>query len=414
MRIEPSEAATIPVPEPELTPDELVARAAAMRDELRAEAEAGEERGSYSPERHEAFKEAGFYRILQPRRYGGYEFDLTTLVRVVVEIGRGDPSAAWGLCLAAAHVLHIASFYSEEAQAELMGPDGHFASPHRAAPTGTGVPADGGWIVNGRWDYSSGQTYATHFMGTVMAPTPSGEPVPHVFIVPREQVTVLDDWGGGTALGLQGTGSNTVVVKDVFVASRFMEPYTWKDHEIPPDGTPGYRLHGNPLYLGRTLTLYLAELVAPMVGAALASLEEYEELLHGRQTSFPPRMDRTDSPFFRQWYGLAMERVDAAEALLVTAAERYTEKGRRWAERGEPFSVTDDARIRGLVQQSAQLAWGAVELMFSTGGSAAARRGSRLQRYYRDVSMYRTHIGAQYQVYAESTARLMLDQPMTM
>jgi 3-hydroxy-9,10-secoandrosta-1,3,5(10)-triene-9,17-dione monooxygenase len=251
-------------------------------------------------------------------------------------------------------------------------------------------------------------------MGTVMAPTPSGEPLPHVFIVPREQVTVLDDWGGGTALGLQGTGSNTVVVKDVFVPSRFMEPYTWKDHEIPPDGTPGYRLHGNPLYLGRTLTLYLAELVAPMVGAALASLDEYEELLHGRQTSFPPRMDRTDSPFFRQWYGLAMERVDAAEALLVTAADRYTEKGRRWAERGESFSVTDDARIRGLVQQSAQLAWGAVELMFSTGGSAAARRGSRLQRYYRDVSMYRTHIGAQYQVYAESTARLMLDQPMTM
>lgn len=403
------QVATIPVPEPELTEDEIVERAVAMRAVLREEAEAAEEVGGYSRELHEAFTKAGFYRILQPRRFGGYEFGLDTFFRVIVEISRGDPGIGWNLCLASAHVFHVASFYCERAQAELFAPDGHFCAPHRAAPTGTASPVEGGYRVSGRWDYCSGITHATHFMATALAPEPAGEaPVPLVCVVPREQVVVLDDWGSGAMLGLQGSGSNSVVLEDVFVPSYLAEPYVWKDHEIPPGGTPGYRLHGNPMYLGRTLTCYLGELVSPQVGAALAALDEYELLLHERETIFPPRMPRRESHFHQQWYGEIVDRANAAYALVVAAGERYMRACRRWAERGEPFTVQDDARIRGLVQQAGKLAWGAVDLAFTTAGSSAAKRGSRLQRYYRDVSTYRTHIGAQYEVYAASSARAYL------
>ena len=88
-------AATIPVPEPDLTPREIVARAEAMRDSLLEQQAATEERTFYSEETHRAFTEAGFYRILQPRRYGGYEFDLPTYFRVIMEIARGCPSTGW-------------------------------------------------------------------------------------------------------------------------------------------------------------------------------------------------------------------------------------------------------------------------------------------------------------------------------
>ena len=77
-------------PEPALTAADLLERAAAMRDEIRAEAPDNEQRGGYSPERHQAFTEAGFYRMLQPRRYGGYEIGMDEFLRVVMEVSRAD------------------------------------------------------------------------------------------------------------------------------------------------------------------------------------------------------------------------------------------------------------------------------------------------------------------------------------
>jgi 3-hydroxy-9,10-secoandrosta-1,3,5(10)-triene-9,17-dione monooxygenase len=394
-------------PEPTLTAEEIVARAAAMRDGLREEAADAAEHGAVSEERHEAFRDAGFYRILQPRRFGGYQFGLGTFLRVIVEIARGDPGSAWGLCLAAAHALHVGSFYGERGQEELFGPDGEFRCAQRAVPHGLAEPVDGGWRVSGTWDYASGITWSTHFMGTVF--TTVGQ---IVVTVPREEVTVLDNWGGGRTLGLNATGSNSVVMEDVLVPEHLAVPYDWKEYDTDAQGgSPGFALHGDPLYIGRILTFFMAELTAPMVGGVFAALDEYEELAETRQTSFPPRMPRTESSFVQEWLGEAMGCADASEALLLAAAERWTEKGRRWAEHGEPFTVADDARIREMVQHAAHEVWRGVELMFRTAGSSAATRGSRLAAIYRDVSMYRTHIGAQYSATATSASRAHLGLP---
>ena len=168
-------------PESEVTAEEIVARAAAMRDGLREDAAAAAERGSSSAEHHEAFREAGFYRILQPRRYGGYQIGWAPSCASSPRSGAGTRPARWGLCLASGHALHLASFYPEEGQAELFGPDGEFRCAQRAVPHGQAVPVPGGWRVGGRWDYSSGITWSTHFMGTVFAP--DGQ---IVVTVPRE------------------------------------------------------------------------------------------------------------------------------------------------------------------------------------------------------------------------------------
>ena len=113
-------SSTFEVPEPDLTPREIVARAAAMRPELLERQQETEERTFYAQETHEAFAEAGFYRILQPRRFGGYEFDLETYFRVIIEIARGCPSTGWCLCLGGAHVLQVASMFDEAAQADVL------------------------------------------------------------------------------------------------------------------------------------------------------------------------------------------------------------------------------------------------------------------------------------------------------
>lgn len=404
-----SQRAPTAAPEPGLTIDELLARATAMRDEIRAEAAENEARGGYSPERHKAFTEAGFYRILQPRHYGGYELPIDDFFRVVIEISRADAATGWSMCLASAHVFQLAAFFGARAQDEMFPDDGHVVIPSRNIPRGTVTPADGGWILEGTWDYSSGCTYATTMMGVALDPDGGKQ----IFVLPFEQCERLDDWGEGRTLGLGGSGSNSVRIHGVFVPEHRVQPYGWKDYEIPPEGTPGYRLHGNPMFLARTLTLFWGELSAIMIGTARGMLDEYERLMRERPTSFPPPMPRIESPDYLRWFGEALAMVDTAEHALFGASREYVRLCNRWAETGEDFSVVDDARLRDVVTYAGKIATEAIDLMFRTGGSSAAMTGSALQRSYRDASMFRTHIAAQYEAVWLSTGRVYFGGPLS-
>lgn len=399
----------IDAPEPGLTIDQLLTRAAAMRDEIRAEAPENEARGCYSPERHKAFTEAGFYRMLQPHRYGGYEIPLDGFLRVVMEISRADPGTGWSMCLASAHVFQLAAFFGATAQDEIFPDDGHVVIPSRNIPRGTVTPTDGGWILDGTWDYSSGCAYATAMMG--VAKDPDGHP--QIFVVPFDECERLDDWGDGRTLGLGGSASYSVRISNVFVPSHRVQPYTWKDYEIPPEGTPGYRIHGNPMFLARTMTLFWGELSSIMIGAARGMLDEYERLMHERPTSFPPPIPRIESSDYLRWFGEALAMIDTAEHAMLGAAREYLRLCRRWAETGEDFSVVDDARLRDVATYAGKIATDAIDLMFRTAGSSAAATGSTLLRYYRDASMFRTHIANQYEVVWLSTGRIYFGGPLT-
>jgi 3-hydroxy-9,10-secoandrosta-1,3,5(10)-triene-9,17-dione monooxygenase len=396
-------------PEPALTAADLLERAAAMRESIRAEASDNEQRGGYSPERHQAFTEAGFYRMLQPRRYGGYEIGLDEFLRVVMEVSRADPATGWSMCLASAHVFQLASFFGATAQDEMFPADGHVVIPSRNIPRGTVTPVDGGWVLDGTWDYASGCTYATHMMGVALDPDDQKQ----IFVITADQIRILDDWGGGRTLGLGGSGSNSVLIDKVFVPSHRVQPYVWKDYVIPREGTPGYRIHGNPMYLARTLTLFWGELAAIMVGTARGMLDEYERLIRERPTSFPPPMPRLESLDYLRWFGEALALVDTAEFAVLGAARDYMDRCRRWAETGEDFTVLQDARLRDVVTSGARIANEAITLMFDTGGSNAARSDSTLLRYYRDAAMFRTHIAAQYDAVWLSTGRVWFGGPLS-
>src|SRR3954447_1666691 len=117
---------SLEVPEPQLRPDEMVARAVALRQHLRDDQAKTEARSRYSEETHALFTEAGFYRMLQPRMFGGYEFEPQTFYRTIIEIARGCPSTGWMLCLGSGHALQVGSSFTLETQAQIFGPDGHF------------------------------------------------------------------------------------------------------------------------------------------------------------------------------------------------------------------------------------------------------------------------------------------------
>jgi 3-hydroxy-9,10-secoandrosta-1,3,5(10)-triene-9,17-dione monooxygenase len=130
-----------------VTSREIVARAEALRPALLERQAEAEELTYYPESTHREFLEAGFYRILQPRRYGGLELDVPTFVRVIMEVSRGCVSTGWCLCLSSAHVLQVASAFGEEAQEEIFGDDGDFRCASFGAPVGVAEPVDGGWEI---------------------------------------------------------------------------------------------------------------------------------------------------------------------------------------------------------------------------------------------------------------------------
>jgi 3-hydroxy-9,10-secoandrosta-1,3,5(10)-triene-9,17-dione monooxygenase len=374
-------------PEPGLTPDELIARAVALRPRLIEQQAECEERTYYSRELHQEFVNAGFYRLYVPRRYGGYEFDVPTYGRLLVEIARGCANTAWCMGLAAAHALQVASWWEEAAQAEIFG-DGDFRAAAVAAPIGPATPLEGGYELNGKVSYCSGIPYSTHYMGQAVLPGENEHGMPRMllFVAPESDWTMLDDWGD--LLGMKGSGSQSITFDAARIPAHWgIEDALMVDFDVS-EGTPGLRLHGNPMYGGRALGCFTITLAAIMVGAAYNALDEYESMLETKLTPLPPMIPRKLDPDYQRYFGRAWTKIATAEAALQNVAEQHMELCRRFVEQGLPYSYADDHRIGCIAREVMIQCWETVQSdLFRTAGSSAGAKGQRLERIYRDMSI---------------------------
>ena len=401
---------TVTVPEPDMTPATLWERAIAMRGLLRDQQDEADERGAYLPEVHAAFLKSGFYRVTQPRMFGGYEFDLKTNYRLIVEVSRGHPGAGWCLSLGGSHAYVVGSHWPERAQRELFGSDGHFIAPHRPAAMGTLRPVDGGYLLNGRWNYCSGIPYATHLL---CGATIEGSSAARQVVVPRSEFEIVDDRGGDRTLGMRASGSNSALVRDAFIPEHMAIQLDWlaARPDGMEDGTPGTRLHGNPMYLGRMMGPYHCSLVSVVVGAAWAALDEFETMMLRNRSLADPALLWADHPDYLRPFGLALSMTEAAETVLYGVADKYAELCQRWARDRTPISVEDNLRLWALAQQAGGLARQAVELLFQNSLSAPTKKGSRLARYFGDVAMYGSHVSSLQNNQATFVARSHFGRP---
>lgn len=393
-----------------MTPERLWERAIAMRGLLRDQQDEADALGAYTPEVHAAFRDAGFYRVTQPRMFGGYEFALKTNYRLIVEVSRGHPGAGWCLSLGGSHAYVIGSHWPEQAQRACFANDGHFIAPHRPAAMGTLKPVAGGYVLTGQWNYCSGIPYATHLL---CGATVEGSQDTMQVVVPREAFEIVDDWGGDRTLGMRASGSNSARVEQTFVPDHMAVRLDWL--AARPDGmehgTHGTRLHGNPMYLGRMMGPYHCSLVSVVVGAAWAALDEFESLMPRNRSLADPALLWADHPDYLRPFGLALSMTEAAETILFGVADKYMELCRRWAADRTPISVEDNLRLWALAQQAGGLARRAVELLFQNSLSAPTKKGSRLARYFGDVAMYASHVSSLQNNQATYVARAHFGRP---
>jgi 3-hydroxy-9,10-secoandrosta-1,3,5(10)-triene-9,17-dione monooxygenase len=390
-------------PEPDLTVDELLRRADTLRPLLRQRQTECEESGELSQDTNNRFLEAGFYRILQPRLFGGYEFALPDFIRVMIAIARGCSESAWVLALTSGHTV-LAAQLSEAAQREVFGVTGDFRAPGVGMPGGVGVPADGGYRIKGGWDYASGCDLATHFFGSTMVHDPETKAsLGNAWILfDRDQFKIVDNWN---VIGMQGTGSRRVVIEDAFVpADRAL--WFLDGQGRPVRDQPGHALHPNPMYHGWLAPLLISEVAAVSVGAARGALDTYEEIISNKKTNFPPFHVRSQEAEFQQHFGEAQALIDTAEAALLKMTADYLDLARLHLETGTPLAEEMERRMILMEQHVIRLAWEAVELMFRTSGTSTAAKSSPLGRALRNLAVIRTHVTLQLDHTATNAGRL--------
>ncbi|MDN4572275.1 acyl-CoA dehydrogenase [Pandoraea cepalis] len=366
----------------------LIDRARELRPLLREEQAATEERGHYSSALHEIFWNEGFYRVLEPRRFGGLQLGVAAFYRVVAEVSRGCPSTGWCLCLGAGHSLQIASYFSEQAQQSVFGLHGQVV----AASSGGGQKielkrVEGGYRLSGIWRYCSGSPHSTHFMPVVpgFSEDPSRPPETWWMLVERAQYEVLDDWG--QVMGMRGSGSNSIRIDGAFVPEHMI--VRSPDNFAASGPSVGSRLHDDPVYAGAFRGFAEGEIAAVAVGLAMACVDELEHLL-GAPLRGQPGKVRADHIDFQRAMGMALATADASGALSVRGGQLYEAMAKRSVAGIEPFSADRAMRVASLYFMSERMSWETVDQVLRAAGSSAMVRGHRLERYSRDALTIRS------------------------
>ncbi|SEG75413.1 3-hydroxy-9,10-secoandrosta-1,3,5(10)-triene-9,17-dione monooxygenase [Nonomuraea solani] len=396
-----------------MTAETLIKNAEGLRELVRDSAHEAERLGHYTTEVHQAFLDAGLYHMLTPRKYGGHEVDLKTFAKVLIEIGRGDPGTAWCLSLGHGNTQSTVATWSAQTQDEIFNNErGYFRASHSLNPAGSAQRVEGGWLINARSRYNSGVPYATHATVAVQvveegqAPDPDAPVSPLTqlqVLIPEGQFTIQDDWGGDAVLGMRASGSNTVVVDNVVVPEHY-GVFLGADFAT----SPGVQLHGNPMYLGSPGVFPLLEVVLPVIGAARAALDEYEHLARTKKAATLGGGSRLEDPFYQRDYGLATMKADSAEAIVMHILGTYADFCRDVVDGVRPFSFETETALASTLLQAAELAGETVDILWRSAGSSAAARGQRMQRYLRDVSMFRTHYAAQLNSNARMFGAMLL------
>jgi 3-hydroxy-9,10-secoandrosta-1,3,5(10)-triene-9,17-dione monooxygenase len=131
-----------------------------------------------------------------------------------VEIGTVCGSSAW--CSRRRRAQLAAWPVSPQAQEDVWREDSSIQISSALAPTGTVERVDGGFLLRGRWSFSSGCDFCQWaVLGGTVPPTQRDAP-PDVrsFLVPRSDYSIDDNWH---VMGLCGTGSKDIVVEKAFV-----------------------------------------------------------------------------------------------------------------------------------------------------------------------------------------------------
>jgi 3-hydroxy-9,10-secoandrosta-1,3,5(10)-triene-9,17-dione monooxygenase len=371
--------------------EEAIERARGLVPALRSRAAAAEAARAMSPETIADLHASGIVRTLQPRRWGGMELDYVAYVDFPLELARGDASAGWNLANLQIHHWMLA-LYDERAQEEVWGanPDALIASGI-AFPQGSGRRAEGGFVVSGRWNFSSCVNIADWNMLAVTVKEGERAIDHRMCLLHKSQYQVVDDW---QVLGMRSTGSMTVTAKEVFVPEhKALCMYDTRGG----DRFPGARINRNPAYQVSANPLLGHGIGACAVGNAQAALELAIEAVKERSTSYTGAKMR-DFQAVQLRVGAAGAKIDAARLILRNDCI----EGQAIAARREVADPLKKLAWKRNLAYAVGLCTEAVDLLHAMAGANGIYESYPLERIFRDAHSLAGHISFSFDAQASA------------
>lgn len=385
---------TASVNDTSVTHTEIIARAREVAPRLRERAPEAEAERCVPKATIDDFRQTGLIRMIQPKRYGGQEMGWDVLCEVTEILSAACGSQAWIQRICCGHAQILATF-PPEAQEDVWGKDHDVLISASFDPVGRGKPIDGGFIYSGRHGFSSGIDHCDwHICGGYIVDSDAKDG-PYFFLVPRTDVTIIDDWN---TMALRGTGSKSYEVKDVFVpAHRLLDVRKARDGH-----GPGTLINTAPVYKTPRGGITVTGFAALTVGIAKGVLESWCDYTMNRKSRGIPVAKKESVQIIA---AEASAMIEAAHLLYFTQVVNAQRK----LEAGESFSELELAISRRNVGYACRLALEAGTKLFNAAGGRALFAGTSLERQYRNLIGAASHHGVNWEMLGASYGEVLFD-----
>lgn len=357
----------------------LMAKTTALVPLLRSKVAETERERRIPVEVLKAMDAAGLFRMRAPRRFGGFEADLRTYMDVITELGRGCGSTSWIAFISIA-TAWIAAQFSDEAQREVFEGNPDARTIGVLAMTIPAKPVDGGYLISGRWPYASNCLHAHWAILAVPLPK-DGAMVPAITLMPMSDLSIEDTWH---VVAMRGTGSNTVIAKDVFVPAHRILPV-----EVLAKGESPRTNQEEFIYRESFMPTAIIAVAGPVLGMAQAALELTLGRINGgsKPISYSFYDDLRKAPGMQFELAQASTLIDAA----VLVIRRWCDDISDAARAGEDFSFAKRAQMRMDIGYAMKNCRNAVDLLLNVQGASAFAESNPIQCIWRNLEMASRH-----------------------
>ena len=375
----------------------LVAAARALQNDLSKNYRAGDEARRIPEANIDMLRQADLLRVMVPKRLGGHGASMATQIAVSAALAKGCPSTSWVQTLLNVTTWGM-SFLPGEGQKEVFFSGEQPLACGVLSMGGTASPAEGGFLINGKWPYASGCFYANWAAGGVAILDQDGTLAGVGTACMRmSDLTIEDTW---KVVGMRGTGSNTLVAENVFVPAGRMGKGATPGAEIAEQLNGAESADRWPVASALALVL-----CGPILGMAQAALDITAASAGSKAIAYTTFPRWVDSHVAMRNIGKAAMDIEAARLLIMNAAAAVDE-----LEAGHTLDALGRARLRGACGHAMELLRGAVDLLMSTAGASAFAEASPLQRFWRDLNTGSRHAFLGSDLSYEQFARTLLGE----
>lgn len=379
---------------------QLVQRAREMVPVLRSRSAETNSIGRLPDATIDDFHKAGFFKIMQPARYGGYEMNPHTFFDVQMILAEGCMSSAWVLGVVAIHNWQMGMF-DVRAQDDVWGKDPTVLISSSYMPVGKVTPVEGGYRLSGKWGFSSGSKHCQWaFLGAMVPPAAPGEaPDYRTFVVPISDYKIVENWN---VAGLEGTGSHDIVVEDAFVP----EYRTHRAQDGFSGTSPGCKVNTNPVFTLPFGQVFVRAVSSSSIGALQGALDAYVEVNLNRVGLNDGKRAALD-PLGQFAVAEARTVIDECKLVMMRNFDRMVEA----ANGGEALTIDERIKMRFDAAMVSHKCAKLINDLYYGCGAQAIYRTHPINRFWLDINTGRTHVANNPGKFGRNLGGTMMGQP---